>query len=208
MMVAVNIPAVTIAALPMPLHWDPAPADTASDGPSRLTVRAAGHTDMFHDPAGTDRTVNAPRLLGLPPDGDFQLSARLSVQFGQTYDAGALLIWAGETHWAKLCFEYSPQGEGMAVSVITRDVSDDANGFTVPTGQSLWLRISRLGPAWAFHAHAEGQPWSFVRHFALGGPVPVTVGFEAQSPLGEGCTVTFDEITFSGTSLADLRSGD
>jgi regulation of enolase protein 1 (concanavalin A-like superfamily) len=164
---------------------------------------------MFHDPAGSVRTLNAPRGLAVPPAGDFQLSARVSVDFGETYDAGALLVWVSDTHWAKLCFERSPQGETMAVSVITRGLSDDANGLVAPPGEPLWLRISRVGRAWAFHAHPDGQAWSFVRHFSLDETHEdgATIGFEAQSPMGEGCTVTFDEITFVGETLADLRSG-
>jgi regulation of enolase protein 1 (concanavalin A-like superfamily) len=177
------------------------------DGRATLRVVAPGRTDMFHDPAGGAPVRNAPRGLGVPPPGDFRLSARVSVGFAETFDAGVLLVWAGERHWAKLCFEYSPQGEGMAVSVVTRDLSDDANGFTVGPGERLWLRVSRVGAAWAFHAHSRDRPWSLVRHFSLDEPIPATVGFEAQSPLGTGCTVTFDEIAFTAGTLADLRNG-
>lgn len=198
-----------LTALPMPLTWDEPPPSSDTDGVARLSVVAGGRTDMFHDPDGETRTLNAPRALGSPPAGDFQLSARVSVQFGQTYDAGALLVWAGESHWAKLCFERSPQGETMPVSVVTRGRSDDANGAAAPPDQPIWLRISRLGPAWAFHASRDGLMWSFVRHFTLDAPAPapVSVGFVAQSPLGDGCRVTFDHITFTAARLADLRSG-
>ena len=33
------------------------------------------------------------------------------------------------------------------------------------------------------------------------------IGFEGQSPTGEGCSVTFDEIRFLPERLADLRDG-
>ena len=33
------------------------------------------------------------------------------------------------------------------------------------------------------------------------------VGFEAQSPTGEGCVVTFEDIRFEARRLADLRGG-
>ena len=33
------------------------------------------------------------------------------------------------------------------------------------------------------------------------------IGFEAQSPTGEGCAVRFDEVRFSCTRLEDLRDG-
>jgi uncharacterized protein len=33
------------------------------------------------------------------------------------------------------------------------------------------------------------------------------VGFEAQSPTGDGCTVTFDDIRFVAQRLGNLRDG-
>ena len=150
---------------------------------------------------------SARRGLFRPPAGDFQLSARVTVGFADAFDAGVLLVWAGEQHWAKLCFERSPRGDPMAVSVVTRGSSDDANGFTVPPGEPLWLRVSRIGSAWAFHAHPQDRPWAFVRHFLLDEPTPAAVGFEAQSPVGAGCPVAFDEIAFTPTTLPDLRDG-
>ena len=200
--------------LPFPLSWA-VPAETFRSDDGALSISAGPRTDMFVDPGGDAPSLGAPRLLGAPPDGDFQLSARVRVGFAATYDAGALLVWADPANWAKLCFERSPQGRPMAVSVVTRGVSDDANGFTVD-GDTLWLRVSRLGPAWAFHASTSASTrdsagttcWHFVRHFALAVPAPVSVGFEAQSPTGDGCTVEFDQIRFVAGRLADLRSGD
>jgi len=33
------------------------------------------------------------------------------------------------------------------------------------------------------------------------------IGFEAQSPTGDGCTVTFDRIAFTAQRLTELRDG-
>ena len=178
----------------------------AAGVPDRLTLPSPARTDLFADPAGDEPVLNAPRMLELLPEGDFQLSARVSVDFGQTYDAGVLLAWWDERHWAKLCFERSPQGRPMVVSVVNRGVSDDANGFAVD-GDTLWLRISRLGRALAFHASPDGQRWAFVRYFTVDAAAPLRVGFEAQSPLGEGCTARFEEIRYLPERLADLRDG-
>ncbi len=173
--------------------------------PDTLVGTAGPRTDLFVDPRSGSPTVNGPRLLGPPPDGNFQLAARVEVGFAGTYDAGTLLVWAGEETWAKLCFEYSPQRQPMIVSVVTRGRSDDANGFTVD-GQVIWLRISGVAGAYAFHASTDGQWWHLIRHFTLGGG-PAEVGFEVQSPVGEGCTVTYTGITFTPTTLGDLRDG-
>jgi hypothetical protein len=44
---------------------------------------------------------------------------------------------------------------------------------------------------------SDGARWLFVRHFALEGADGLLVGFEAQSPTGPGCAVTFTDIDFS-----------
>jgi regulation of enolase protein 1 (concanavalin A-like superfamily) len=176
-----------------------------TDGDRSLTGEAGARTDLFLDPSSSEIVVNAPRLLTPPPPGDFQLSATVTSALRATFDAGALLLWATEDTWAKFAFEYSPQGSGMIVSVITRGRSDDANGYTV-AGDSVGLRISRIGPAYAFHASTDGRTWDFVRHFTLG-TVNAAVGFEVQSPTGEGCRATFTDITLSAQTLGDLRDG-
>jgi len=151
--------------------------------------------------------LNAATLLGVPPAGDFQLSARVTVGFGATYDAGVLLLWIDERHWGKLCFEFSPAREPMIVSVVTRGVSDDANAFVVP-GSAAWLRLSRIDHAYAFHASADGRQWRMIRFFRVSeAPATVKVGLEAQSPTGDGCTVTFEDVRFVAERLGDLRDG-
>jgi regulation of enolase protein 1 (concanavalin A-like superfamily) len=94
----------------------------------------------------------------------------------------------------------------MVVSVVTRHVSDDCNSFAVDATH-VWLRVSRIGSAFAFHASADGVTWKLIRHFSL----PVTdllrIGFGAQSPLGAGCTATFTALTYDAQTLSDLRSG-
>lgn len=174
--------------------------------PSSLSMTAGARTDLFVDPQGGEPMLNAPRLLGRPEAGDFQLSARVTVDFAATFDAGVLALHANDGAWAKLCFERSPQGQPMVVSVVTRGVSDDANAFPVD-GNEVWLRVSRLGRAHAFHASTDGSSWRFVRHFALEPADGLSVGFLAQSPTGAGCSVRFDRIVYRAARLADLRSG-
>jgi regulation of enolase protein 1 (concanavalin A-like superfamily) len=177
-----------------------------------LRVSAAPHSDIFVDPTGAaqvnaETMLNAVTLLGEVPDGDFQLRARVEVEFAATFDAGVLLLWFDDRHWAKLCFEYSPDREPMVVSVVCRDVADDANSFVVEGG-AVWLRIARAGGVYAFHASLDGVTWRFVRVFALEADgVAPRIGFEAQSPTGEGCDVAFSDVSFLTASLADMRDG-
>jgi regulation of enolase protein 1 (concanavalin A-like superfamily) len=172
---------------------------------SGLTGTAGAGTDLFVDPASAHASLEALRLTFSAPAGDFQLRARVEVDFAGTYDAGALLVWMDDRTWAKLCLEYSPQRQPMVVSVVTRGNSDDANNVTVD-GSTIWLRVSHRDGAYAYHASADGEHWDLVRHFNLGGPAP-QVGFAVQSPLGDGCTARFGEIAFTQQRLAELRDG-
>ena len=198
---------VTIAALPMPLRWLAEPRSWSIPDGESLSLTAGPGTDRFADPQlAAEPTLNAPALVG-GPSGDFRLSARVTVDFEATYDAGLLILHASDRVWAKLCFEYSPQRQPMVVSVVTRGVSDDCNSFVVEDA-SVWLRIARIGPAFAFHASADGFSWEFIRHFALDVADEPLVGFAAQSPTGQGCTATFEQIAFAAGGLGDLRSGE
>ncbi len=177
-----------------------------------VVATAPGHTDLYVNPGGEDSAdaqslLNAATLLGTPPPGDFQLSARVSVAFASRFDAGVLMLWRDERTWAKLCFELSPAGDPMVVSVVTRGESDDANAFVVG-GRTVWLRIARVDRVYAFHASLDGLSWPLVRVFTLGVELADhRLGFEAQSPTGEGVGVTFDRVHFSTARLADLRDG-
>ncbi len=202
-----NVPGIPFALTP-----SPAGAWQLDNQASAVIATAAPRTDIFVDPGGpatldAESMLNAATLLGIPPAGDFQFSARVTVGFGATYDAGVLLLWTDERHWGKLCFEFSPASEPMVVSVVTRGVSDDANAFVVP-GRSVWLRLSRIDQAYAYHAATDGERWRMIRFFRIGeSSASDKIGFEAQSPTGDGCTVTFDNIRFVTERLGDLRDG-
>ncbi|WP_089104472.1 DUF1349 domain-containing protein [Streptomyces hyaluromycini] len=201
-----------VPGLPFPLSPSSGEAWTIDEATATVTAAAAAHSDIFIDPgAGTqlnaESMLNAATLLGVPPDGDFQFSARVTVEFASTYDAGVLLLWIDDRHWGKFCFEYSPDREPMIVSVVTRGVSDDANAFVVDD-RTVWLRVSRIDHAFAYHASLDGKTWRMIRFFTIADTsTPVSIGFEAQSPTGDGCLVTFDDIHFTSTRLRELRDG-
>jgi regulation of enolase protein 1 (concanavalin A-like superfamily) len=196
----------------MPFELTPSQGSDWTVAHDRVEVVAPAHSDLFVDPSGESGTaaetmLNAVTLLGVPGAGDFVFSARVGASFGAMFDAAVLLIWADERHWAKLCFEQSPAGTPMVVSVVTRGVSDDVNSFTVD-GDAVWLRVSRIGRVFALHASTGGGWWHFVRAFALGDDLAdVRLGFEGQSPTGVGCAVWFDQVSFARTTLGDLRDG-
>jgi uncharacterized protein len=200
---------VELPGLPFTLAAEGSPRCAAELDGDALVLTGGPRSDLFLDPAGDGTGPDAGRFLGEPPAGDFTLQARVEVGFRRSFDAAVLLVQAGASAWAKLCFEYSPQARPTVVTVVTRGTSDDANSFEVD-GASVRLRVTRSGRAWAFHASTDGARWRLVRYFALGeheAGLTARVGFLAQSPNGPGCRAVFDEIAFSDEAPADLRDG-
>jgi regulation of enolase protein 1 (concanavalin A-like superfamily) len=196
---------LTIEPLPSALRWLVSPLAWRA-GNRSLELSAGPATDLFVDPAGGSPPISAPALVG-EVDGDFLFSARVRPELASTFDAAVLLLWRGESSWAKLCLERSPQGEPTVVSVVTRGVSDDCNSFAVESGE-VGLRIARLGDCFAFHASGGEGLWRMVRYFTLDGEGAVEIGFLAQSPTGEGCRARFEEIVYEKRRLGDLRNGE
>lgn len=198
---------LVVPGVPFPLEHSGNPPLEAELAGDTLKLTAAAATDLFIDPAADGTPPpDAGRYTGLPADRDFTLSARVSVDFAATFDAGVLFLHVTEHRWAKLCYEYSPQHRPTAVTVVTRGTSDDSNSFATEGGP-LWLRITRKGRAWAFHASQDGEWWHLLRYFTLGEASGARVGFLAQSPRGYGCTATFDQISYQTGSPDDLRDG-
>jgi uncharacterized protein len=196
-------PIDTIPGVPASFRWLGVPVAARVDG-GVLAVSAGPLTDWFVNPGSGEVTLNAPALIGSLA-GDLLLAARVNVSFASTFDAGALVLWQDEHTWAKLAFEFSPQRQPLIVSVVNRGESDDCNSVPIHAG-AVWLRVARLGRAYAFHASLDGQTWQFVRHFRLAPVGEPEVGFEVQSPVGEGCSAEFHDITYNSTTLADLRN--
>ena len=183
---------------PVEASWD--------DAGTSLTLTAQARTDWSNDSLSGNKIATSSALT-IERDGDFSLTARVEVGFVGTYDAGVLCLWHDENTWAKLCFEYSPQGQPMVVSVVTRDYSDDVNSVVV-AGNLVYLRVSRIGDAYVFHSSLDGARWDFVRLFRLGDERRARVGLMAQAPIGDGCSATFTEVTISDWTPTDLRSGE
>jgi regulation of enolase protein 1 (concanavalin A-like superfamily) len=187
--------------LPYELVWQNEPGSWSLEP---FSIGASAKTDLFVSPQGDVPVLNAPALLFDAPN-DFMLSARVTVGFKSAFDAGVLYLYQTDSSWAKLCFEVSPQGDPMVVSVVTKGSSDDCNSVFIQ-GDSTYLRIAKLANAFAFHHSNDGKYWYFIRTFALAAG-QVKAGFVAQSPTGEGCEVMFSEIVFKEETLKDLRSG-
>ena len=91
----------------------------------------------------------------------------------------------------------------MVVSVVTRGRSDDATALHVDS-DAVWLKVSRRGGSYAFHASIDGDRWHFIRHFYLG-EQECEVGFLTQSPTGEGCRARYAHIGYLNAVVHDMH---
>jgi hypothetical protein len=198
---------VQLPGIPFALVPSGSPACPASVAGGTVTLTAGAGSDLFIDPAGDEGArPDAGRWTGLPNEGDFTFTARVTVAFGAAFDAGALLLHLSERRWAKVCYERSPQGRPTAVTVVTHGTSDDSNSFET-AGEPLWLRITRTGRVWALHASTDGGYWQLLRYFTLGEASGARIGLLAQSPRGTGCRAVFDSVSYRPGAPADLRDG-
>ncbi|MBI1279412.1 MAG: DUF1349 domain-containing protein [Anaerolineaceae bacterium] len=195
---------IMIPALPSPSRWLNDPESWAFEK-ERLTITAGGRTDWFIDPGGSVNILNAPALL-MPVQGPCILKAQVRSNSQAMFDAGVLAVYQADDQWAKLCLELSPQGQVTMVSVVTKVTSDDCNSVPIG-GSSVYMRLSVLEKAYAFHYSLDNQTWNLVRYFSLGERRNLEIGFLSQSPTGGGCTANFTEITFLPQLLSDIRSG-
>jgi regulation of enolase protein 1 (concanavalin A-like superfamily) len=193
-----------------PLQWFNAPTKWEPLPEGGIRVYAPAKTDYFQNPNGQDGADSAP-LLWTPVEGDFVARAHIRPTFASTYDAGALMVRHDERHWAKLCFESTDLGTHAAVSVVTNDLSDDANGVDLEA-EAIWLQIVRQGSLFGMHYSTDDEPWHrqgwrMVRYFALPLPPKVKVGLVAQSPVGPGTTVDFYSFAIESRRVESMRAG-
>jgi uncharacterized protein len=187
------------------LSWDPAPLAWEALPGSGIRVSVPARADYFRDPAGTHVNDSAP-FLGMPVSGDFIAQAHIRPTFASTYDSGVIMARHDEKHWAKVCFEKTDFGTTAAVSVVTRELSDDANGadLAVP---DLWLQMVRAGNVFAVHYALDGKQWRMVRVFNLEVPATIRVGIVAQCPVGPGTTIDFLHFGIEQRTITNARTG-
>jgi hypothetical protein len=170
-----------------------------------VRVAVPPDTDYFRDPAGEKMRDNGP-YLWLNVTGDFVARAHVRPTFAGMYDAGGILVRQDEAHWAKLCFESTNFGTTAPISVVTRGLSDDANGVDLAV-PDLWLQVCRAGDAFGMQYALDGKTWCKVRRFHLPLPPAVRLGVFAQSPKERGTGVDFLWFSVERRTVADTRTG-
>lgn len=179
-------------------HWRNNPADwNVKNGV--LTIESAGKTDWYIAPTDGKVDAKSPILL-FPAPKDFWFSAKVTVDFKSQFDAGVLAVYADEKNWVKFAFENSVDKKPSIVSVVTRGISDDCTADAIK-GNSVYMKVSKTGPAIFLYFSTDGKAWKLTRALTLETEQPLEFGLSAQSPTGNGSTAAFSEIHYKPEAL-------
>jgi hypothetical protein len=173
----------------------------------RLTLNSPAKRDNFRDPNGKSSVISAPMLLSsVDNTKPFTLTAQVTPTFRDTYDAGALYIWAREDLWLKMALERDERGRTRLVTVRTTGTSDD-NNHDVVTASSVRMKISSDTKTIGFYYSLNTREWQLIRLFKNEYPEKIWLGVSSQSPVGNGNSSTFEDVSLTQSSVADFRLG-
>ena len=174
----------------------------------KLTLTSAAKRDNFRDPNGKLSSNTAPVLLTeVDNKKPFTLTAHVTPTFLETYDAGALYIWVKDDLWLKMAMEMDEGRRTRMVTVRTTGTSDD-NNHDVVTAKSVYMKISSDTQTVGFYYSLDRNKWQLIRLFKNDYPDRIWLGISAQSPLGNGTSAMFEDVSLTSTSIADFRRGE
>jgi len=174
----------------------------------KLTLASDAKRDNFRDPDGKLSNNTAPLLLTeVDNKKPFTLTAKITPTFLKTYDAGTLYIYVKEDLWLKMAMERDERGKTRMVTVRTIGTSDD-NNHDVITAKSVYMKISSDTKTVAFYYSLDKKSWQLIRLFKNDYPASIWVGISAQSPLGNGTSAVFEELSLTQQSVSDFRLGN
>ena len=172
-----------------------------------VTLTSDAKKDFFNDPGNGEAVGNAPVLLAKVDNAKpFTLTAKVSPEFKQTYDAGALYVYVSSTLWQKFAFERDERAVSRIVSVRTIETSDDNNHQNI--GQpSVYLKISSDSKTIAFYFSQDNKTWNLAKLYKNEYPKVIWVGVSSQSPIGDGNKTLFENVSLTHESVKDFRMG-
>jgi len=181
--------------------------NTLRSGNNRLDMISGRETDYFNAPDGESQKATAPILLTkVDNNKPFTFIAKLTPQFNEMYDAGALYIYWDDSLWQKFAFEMDEIKNTRIVTVRTNQTSDD-NNHSIIIQESVYLKISSDGKQIGLYYSLDKEIWNLARLYKNDYPADIYVGISTQSPIGEGNQTTFEDLSLQQISVKDFRMG-
>lgn len=168
-----------------------------------ITMEAGGGTNLFNDMC-SDYRGDYFQLYHILQTGDFVARCKIKPEFKAIFDLGSIIVYDNPDKWIKFAFENADSGHPAMVSVITDGVSDDCNGEKIYE-DSVWMQIIRKDNNFALHYSFDKNTWILVRIFQLPMKNEIMLGISAQSPIGNGCTVQFEDFEILENTYTNMR---
>lgn len=179
----------------------------------RLEIIATERSDFFCNGGSVSEEGITPESLCNAPfyyteiEGDFVMKVKVSHDFIDTYDSASVMVLKDLQNWGKACFELTDFNTHAVVSVVTKNgESDDANGCNIDSN-SVWLQVTRVGNAFAFHYSTDGKEFYMMRFFTLSVGKRVKVGLLAQAPTGKGGIRAYEGLVIESRTVKNIRAG-
>lgn len=172
-----------------------------------IEIIAPEGSDFFNNPEDLSVTGTAP-FLYKEVEGDFVAVAHLEPDFTDQWNAMALMVHIDSMNWIKFAFENSDATGPGIVSVVTRDVSDDANGAVLNEAPTIWLKLIRKNNLYSMLWSGGGKNYQMARLSAMKNVTSVKVGLEVQSPVGKPAKHLCQYFSIYHKTVEDLRKGD
>ena len=173
----------------------------------RLILASEARRDNFRDPDGKLSNNTAPVLLAeVDNKKPFTLTAKITPTFLKTYDAGTLYIYVKDDLWLKMAMEMDERNQTRMVSVRTIGTSDD-NNHDVIKAKSVYMKISSDTKTVGFYYSLDKKSWQLIRLFKNDYPASIWLGISTQSPLGDGTSAVFEDLSLTQQSISDFRLG-
>lgn len=171
-----------------------------------LIINAPAKSDYFNNPENGTINATAP-ILYKEISGDFVATCLVKPDFKDMWNAASLMVFMDSTHWIKYAFENSDATGKSIVSVVTREVSDDANGAILNEHNAIWLKMVRKGDLYSMHWSINGKDYKMTRVCRMPHYKSVKIGIEAQCPIGDGAKHEFLFFSIESKTVKDFRLG-
>jgi len=181
--------------------------ETTTVEKEKLVIRSDAKRDNFNEPDGSLSNNTAPVLLTkVDNTKPFTVISKVTPTFLETYDAGALYVYINSKRWVKYAFERDERKLTRIVTVRTIDTSDD-NNHDVIDSTSVYMKISSDVKTIGYYYSLDKEKWQLVRLYKNDYPSEIWIGLSAQSPLGNGTSVTFEDCSLTKIAVKDFRMG-
>ncbi|WP_165784616.1 DUF1349 domain-containing protein [Solitalea longa] len=197
---------VKLTSIPVDLKWETAPKQFSVTDKG-IIIEAGKETDLFVFVDGNYYTNTAPKLL-FNPDSNFVFKTKVTPEFMNTYDGGAVLIYSDDANWANLLFEKNERNTYGIVSSLVKNKVSDGNYHTETTSKEVYLKVAKSGKIFNFYYSLDGQKWILTRTFPYKKMQNLRIGFYAQAAKGPSCKVHFTEISYNGKGFNDFFTGE